>query len=192
MRDRDVRDVLRAALAAEHTNDDRTVIIEELGVCERSARIDLAVINGALAGFEIKSERDTLDRLPAQAQFYSRVFDTVTVVTHRAHLPGVRATVPFWWGITEARKVGNSIQLRPLRRARENPQVDAYSLAQLLWREEALVALEVRKAADGVRSKKREALWARLVETVPLMDLADLVRETLKTRPGWRGRAPQM
>lgn len=189
MRDRDVREALRANLRAEHASDPSTVVIEELGLCERTSRIDVAVVNGSLNGFEIKSARDTLERLPAQARVYSSIFDTVTIVSDSHHLCGVRRLVPMWWGITKARLIGGRVELDPVRKARPNPHVDPYALAQLLWRDEALAALDTRNVSDGVRTKRREAIWLRLAETLTLPELGTLVRETLKTRRGWRDRA---
>ena len=64
MRDRDVRQALLAHLAELHAGDPDTRIVEEMGVWCGTARIDVAVVNGELCGFELKSERDTLERLP--------------------------------------------------------------------------------------------------------------------------------
>ena len=61
MRDADVRLVLKHALVARYGETD-TIIVEELGLCRGSVRADIAVINGLMKGFEIKSDRDTLQR----------------------------------------------------------------------------------------------------------------------------------
>src|SRR5690606_10827842 len=60
---------LRAECAPGH------VLIEELGIENGAARVDLAVAGGLLEGFEIKSDLDTLDRLARQMHAYHRVFD---------------------------------------------------------------------------------------------------------------------
>ncbi len=65
-------------LDAQHAGDDHTRIVEEMGVWSRFVRIDIAVINGKLHGFDLMSARDTLDRLPKQAAFYNQVSDRVT------------------------------------------------------------------------------------------------------------------
>src|SRR5207237_3043084 len=152
MRDIDVRIALRAALQVLHGDDSSTKIIEELGLCERSSRIDLAVVNGSLNGYEIKSARDTLERLPGQMAVYSRVFDTVTIVTSESHADEVREIVPHWWGITLAGTANDGVELASIREASANPSVDPAALATLLWRDEALAALEARGLASGVRS----------------------------------------
>jgi hypothetical protein len=64
MRDSDVRGATKAWLSAEYACDQDTRIVEEMGVWSGSVRIDIAIINGHLSGYELKSDRDTLERLP--------------------------------------------------------------------------------------------------------------------------------
>ena len=73
MSDACIRDALKRELLYEYKDDRQTVIIEELGVQHGTSRIDLAVVNGVLHGFELKSDRDTLTRLP----LYSCILTTL-------------------------------------------------------------------------------------------------------------------
>ena len=98
MRDLDIRRALRGEIALLYQDDPDTLVVEELGLCEGDARIDVAVINGSITGYEIKSERDTLDRLPSQMHIYSRCLTYVTVVATELHLAQIHAVVPRWWG----------------------------------------------------------------------------------------------
>src|SRR5438270_1085296 len=143
MRDADVRHVLRRLLRTTYGSDANTLIVEELGLCSGSVRADMAVVNGSLKGYEIKSERDKLDRLLAQAEIYSRVFDTVTVVVADRHFKAAEALVPSWWGIDLASPLGNSdVTIEPVRDECANPDLDPSALVQLLWRNEALALLD--------------------------------------------------
>lgn len=186
MRDLDVRQVLREQLQSYFAHDPNTRIIEELGICQGSVRIDVAVANCALHGYEIKSAADTLQRLPAQADAYSRIFDHMTLVTASCHLDLTLQIIPSWWGIVRAIDIGASVQLEPLREAEPNPGGDLYSVAQLLWREEALDELERLGYAKGFKSKPREFVWKRLVEVADPGYLREQVRTRLKLRQGWR------
>ncbi|CPU03555.1 Uncharacterised protein [Mycobacteroides abscessus] len=186
MRDYDVRVALRRRLDIEHAGDDSTRVVEELGLCEE-VRIDFAVINGSLTGFELKSERDTLVRLPRQAATYNRVFDYVYLVSAQRHVDHACEVIPTWWGILIAESgCGTDLSLRTHRRARRNPSVDPSAVVQLLWRDEALAILERLGADTGVRSKPREFVWGRLIESVSLTGLRREVRNVLKARRGWR------
>jgi hypothetical protein len=191
MRDIDIRRALRVEMRAAHENDPNTLILEEMGLCQGLARVDVAVINGTVHGYEIKSEFDTLARLPGQTHTYNRVFDFVTIVTAKNHEAKISTSVPKWWGISIAVQSKGGVEIRVRRRARRNNAVDPFSIAQLLWREEALEALDRLGLADGIRSKRRDALWLRLAESVPLADLSEIVRKAVKGRPRVARESPQ-
>jgi len=188
MRDADIRQVLRQQLDRNFKNDDATFIIEELGLCRGTVRVDIAVVNGALKGYEIKSDRDTLTRLSAQAATYSRIFDTMTVVVAERHLSMAQALVPVWWGIqmAVAPDASTPLLITPIRHEIANPSVDPGSLVQLLWRDEVLVLLEQVGASSSLKSKPRRVLWEALARTVPLSKLQDMVRACLRSRSRWR------
>jgi hypothetical protein len=169
-----------------HEAEAGTLILDELGLCQGAARVDLAVINGSLHGYEIKSECDTLERLPDQRYVYGRTLDFVTIVTSAKHAPKIRESVPRWWGIWAANPSTAGIELREVRRPRPNPAVDARAVAELLWRDEALEELESRALAHGLRGKPRRELWARLAAAMPLDELCAIVRDRLKQRQQWR------
>src|SRR5436309_5269309 len=95
-----IRTALKSKLLVRHKNDSDTMIIEELGVHHVALRIDLAVVNGELHGFELKSDRDTLSRLREQAKAYASVFDRVTLVLGKRHVRRALEMIPDWWGIT--------------------------------------------------------------------------------------------
>lgn len=190
MRDIDIRRKLRVDKRL-HFGEADTRIVEELGLCQGIARVDIAVVNGSIHGYEIKSERDTLERLPAQIDIYSRALDFVTVVTAPTHIGKVRKMVPQWWGIWTAVQGEEGLQLKPSRKALKNPNVIPFALAQLLWREEALEVLDKCGLAKGVRSKPRQELWRRLASDLPLADLGNVVRDRLRQRgANWRSPAP--
>ena len=63
IRDAEVRPVLRRYLEQQELASPGTLLIEELGLCQGQARIDLATVSGVLHGYEIKSPRDRLTRV---------------------------------------------------------------------------------------------------------------------------------
>lgn len=189
MRDIDVRAALYANLAIDHADEaDETLVVDELGLCGE-VRVDVAIINGALTGFELKSARDTLRRLPNQITVYSQVLDFAELVVAENHVEAATEILPKWWGIRVAFWRGDVVEVERAREPRRNVNVDPYSLAQLLWRDEALDELSLRSADRGVRSKPRPAVWRRLTETVATEELRDVVRNRLKLRSGWRAGA---
>ena len=190
MRDIDIRRALRTEMRRVHSGEPDTLIVEELGLCQGAVRVDLAVVNGTIHGFEIKSDQDTLARLPVQSDVYSRTFDYVTLITAPAHMRKAKAIVPKWWGVWTATERDGRVSLKETRRPRPNPVADSYLLAQLLWRDETLQLLEERGLAKGVRSKPRDVLWRRLATAFSAAELGAAVREVFKCRgPGWRAPA---
>src|ERR1700761_2097597 len=89
MRDIDVRRALLTEMDRIHPDRSDTLVVEELGICQGVARVDLAVVNGTVHGYEIKSERDTLARLKAQADIYSKALEFVTIVAAPSHIAGI-------------------------------------------------------------------------------------------------------
>jgi hypothetical protein len=192
MRDIDVRTALRGQVDSHFRDEPGTIRIDELGVLNGSSRIDLAVINGSLHGYEIKSATDTLDRLPSQIEAYSSVFDTVTLVVADSHASDAIALIPQWWGVCIAMEgSAGAVELRWQRKPGRNPAVDPVSLASLLWRDE-LIAVLVARGVRGVKKKNREELHQIAAEEIPVLQLKELVRSALKTREQWRPDAKRM
>ena len=185
MHDRDVRNAILEMLDREHSGDIHTRIVEEMGIWSGTVRIDVAVINGEITGFELKSDRDTLDRLPAQANVYSRVFDRVYLVAGTRHLEKARQLVPKWWGIIAATGTTDGVRLLQTRTAKKNPGPDPYLRAQLLWKDEALSVLENYGLLKGYKSKPIRIVHERLAKELTFEDLSFCVREALKQRPQW-------
>ncbi|MCR4328283.1 MAG: sce7726 family protein [Patescibacteria group bacterium] len=141
-------------------------IFEELGVSHGRARIDMAVINGVMHGYEIKSDKDTLSRLFDQIHEYNEVFDKITLVVGQRHLLDAIHRIPEWWGIDLAKiDSGQQVVFFTIREARQNEDAQVpVSLARMLWRTQALSILEERNAADGIRSKSRSVIHEKIAE----------------------------
>ncbi len=187
MRDMDIRSALRATVLARHVRDPDTLVIDELGLERGVVRVDIAVVNGRLHGYEIKSDADTLERLPAQVTGYGRVLDRVTLVVGSRHASAAQRLVPDWWGVYVAHEaVNGQVHFRPARRERANPGLDLEAVAALLWRDEALALLQARGRARGLVSKPRRELYRALVATLAPVELRRCVRDALKSRTDWR------
>lgn len=162
------------------------MIVEELALARGKVRLDVALVNETLSGFEIKSDVDSLERLPRQLSVYGRVLDELTLVTTPKHLDRSIEQIPSWVGILVASMPSKAVRLRTVRRPRRSPNTDPYVLAQLLWRSEALSLLESQGAADGVRSKSRHIIAQKIAETIPISSLKAAAADTLRTRSNWR------
>jgi hypothetical protein len=191
MRDSDLRAALLRRLARRHSSDAGALILQELGLRHGAARIDVAVVNGILHGYELKSDSDSLERLARQALVYGSVLDRVTLVVGRRHVEEAVGMVPAWWGVQVA-EMGprGGVLFSSVRRARNNPSQDIVAVAKLLWREEALELLQQLGAAKGFRSKPRAAIYTRLAEVVDPDQIRSRVRDRLRGRTDWRSGGP--
>lgn len=131
---------LRRALithVSKNISNGRASIVPELALRVGPARADLVLLDDDIKAFEIKSDFDSLDRLPAQIQSYSRVFDEVTLISGPIHLYKASTMIPEWWGLMLGfRSLSGQVELATVRPPSKNPTPDNYALAQLLWREE--------------------------------------------------------
>ena len=187
MNDSRLRAALKRIVLARHLNDPETFVVEELGLRHGAARIDIAVINGAIHGFELKSDCDTLKRLPDQMAVFNSVLDRMTIVVGTRHLDQTMHVVPRWWGVKTA-IVGprGGISFSDVRRPANNPSPDAVAIAKLFWRQEALDLVNELGAATGIRSKPRRVIYNRLAEVMELEALRARVRQQLRSRTDWR------
>ena len=189
--DADIRPPLRTRLRAAYLRDVDTVVLEELGLCRGQVRVDLAVVNGILHGYEIKSDRDSLRRLAGQVGLYGKVLDRATLVVGRSHLDEAMDLVPEWWEVLLIRPTPKGVQFKTVRRGRKNSGRDPRALVELLWLDHAIALLDQRDAARGVRSKPRRVVWDRVCECFDVDEIAAAVRSHLKARAVIPAPVPQ-
>jgi hypothetical protein len=181
-----VREALRDHLMASIAGAEDTV--DEFWVPGSNERADIAVIGRRMDGFEIKTERDTLKRLPRQVSAYGRLFDRCTAVVAERHRADAEEILPDWWGLTTLHMNG-AVNFTVVRRPRTNPEIDPSTLVRLLWRDEAMHAL-VELGVELDRRASRGSLWAELLRMTSLPQLKSVVRGALLSRNPERARMP--
>ncbi|MGE5944075.1 MAG: sce7726 family protein [Flavobacteriales bacterium] len=185
MRDLEIREILRDTILQKFIADLDSKIVDELNIPITNSRIDIAVLNGHLHGFEIKSSRDTLNRLPHQIEGYAKVFDYLTVVTEYKHSDKVLKILPDWVGLKICVEEPNGIKLVTIRKSYFNRNKEGFFLAKLLWRDEVELILNNLE----ISYRKKDTLWRLcelLGESLPIAKLSLIVRETLKMRKDWK------
>ncbi len=187
VRDKDVRRALRRWVKNEFLNDPDTLFIEELGLRHGSARVDFAAINGALHGYEIKSETDRLTRLPNQVKIYGTVMDSMTLVVCDKYLEPAQKIVPDWWGILVAKRKSKTVSIQNVRYRSENSNVEPMAVAELLWRSEVIDELDKLGIPERELRGSKPVLYAKLIERLQINELKRIARKCLKRRKNWRG-----
>lgn len=192
MRDPEIRLAAKASLLAQALQDSDAMVIDELGLKHGAGRIDIALINGELHGYELKSDQDTLQRLPRQIPIYGSVLDRVSLITTSSHIALAEALVPHWWEIILAEPSDSCIRFRVVRLGSCNENVVAQDVVKLLWRDEALTVLRELGAVDGMKSKPRKLIYKRICELADIHSIRFQVRKALKARTSWRSAEPSL
>lgn len=88
--------ITQKILLGQHSLRTASMLSEaRVGIC----KADVVVLNGTATAYEIKSERDSLARLPNQLAAYGEVFAAVNVVTSPSHVMHVLRLAPEWVGV---------------------------------------------------------------------------------------------
>ncbi len=191
MNDLQIRTSFHKKCLRKHHFDSSTIVVDELGLRHGKCRADIAIINGHLIGYEIKSDVDSLRRLDGQIASYNAVFDRVFVIVAERHLNEAIAMLPEWWGIisvTEGQR--GAVNFKTVRRPKRNTCVDNYAVAQLLWRNEAREILENLGIHGKQLREKRANLYIRIVSRLDSSELRATIREYLMKRINWRHPSP--
>ena len=176
----------RKRLRRQHAQRD-TLVIDELGLNHGKCRADIAVINGHLIGYEIKSNNDSLRRLKNQIESYNAVFDKISIVVGDHYIKSIQSHIPAWWGvIVSVRGPKGAVNFDTIRRAQTNKSIDSISIAQLLWRNEAEEILRQKKLSPKILRQPRDVLYEQLANLLTTNKLRKIVRDCLRKRRNWR------
>ena len=187
--DADIRKILFNSFLKEkdYIEGPDTIVINELDVCAGASRVDIAVINGKIHGYEIKSKQDNLERLPSQIESYNSIFDTMTIVTYKSHLNKIKTIVPRWWGIKYIDDKNGNIILKNVRKAKENSNIIIQNVAMLLWKDEMIDLLSNFSDVNAsFRDRTRYDLSYMIQQYVDSNTVKNYVRNTLKSRENWK------
>lgn len=172
-------------LRKNYDYDSTTEIILEHKLCRPSARIDVAVINGKLCGYEIKSDLDSLSRLMFQMPAYEHQFEELTLVTTELHLTNARKLIPKRWGIILAEASNNdTIWFHNLRKPKPRKRLDIKSLMFTLTVKELRLIThwtETGSASNTTKSDLVESLLSTDFET-----LSSHLKTCLKKRASYK------
>jgi len=174
---------------SRQNDDGETLIASQRDICWREGRIDVIVVNGSLSGFEIKSGRDSLRRLPRQVDLFGRVLDYATLVCHERHTGHATDLLPDWWGLIVATAHSAGVEFDILRPPEPNPMVHPYELARMLHVDELIAELAIVRRLKGISTLRQADLAWLLADLTRPDEMRLLVRKRLRQRPSWRAAA---
>lgn len=185
MNDPQIRNILYPYLEKENAKYEDTIIVDELEVSSGLSRIDIAVINGVIHGYEIKSEVDKLSRLSSQIEYYNKSLEKITIAVNPYHLKKTIEIIPNWWGVIVIDNTLSTPKIKNYRKAKTNNLVESESVLQILWRDE-IVNILTKYHISWKKSSNKKELRRILSANMPIKEICKEVRQALKLRKNWR------
>lgn len=145
-------------------------------------KADVVILNGTSTVYEIKSERDRLDRLQDQISAYRKVFAKVNVITGENHVKEVLASVPSDVGILI---LTDRYQISPVREPTEDTgRVVSEAIFDSLQRDESRRIMESLGVSvpEVPNTQLHQAMRERFSKLEPHQAHAGMVRVLRETR----------
>ena len=159
---------------------DDAVLINEMVYANWSRRADLAVANGHLHAFEIKSDFDSLRRLEGQIAIYLERFDKLTVVVAPKYLSSVLEMTPPQVAVWCALEEESGVRIKVVRAGRKQRVENRDVLIDYLLRDELYCFLSTH--GIQVRRSDSRSHLVSLARMEPLSKLRAYVLHALKER----------
>jgi len=155
-------------------------IIEELPVHRGNAIADVVTVHGEAHCYEIKGERDNINRLKVQGEFYNKSFNRITLVTTEKKLDEALAKAPVFWGVLIAFYHDGLIKFKYSRKAKINSMYDKELALTTLWRGE-LTQIDMNNQLDINKKVDKRVLAQKISEKINKAQtnksIADLLAE---------------
>jgi len=183
----DIRMALRQWVHNKFELKHDDILINELGFSNKdplstvdySFRADLALANGRLVGFEIKSQKDNLKRWLSQMTAYTNVFDEIWLCSHGKHLYQALEMTEKHIGVLA---VDDSGSITVIRYAEKNTKSNFYDLSGLLWKDELLDYALLNNVSEIKSRMTKNEIRDILSKYSNLMQLKPYVLQKLKER----------
>lgn len=178
--DADVRSIVLSELNEKYANNSDTRIVNELGIANGNSRIDIAVINGILHGYELKSESDSLKRLSRQASYYDKIFERMTLVIDKKFLVQAKEIVPKWWGISVVN--ADYSKTISVRKGRKIKTKDYPTLLNLLWKQELTGLLDYLEYPKKCKKFRKDDIYEIVLQDKRKDTIKKYIYSVLKKR----------
>ena len=175
--DPEMREVLFAYLDAKHS---KIRIFDEKDI-GRSRADFLAVTDGLITGYEIKSDLDSYARLKSQVRNYNKFCDICYAVVGKSHQKGILKHIPEFWGIIVITVENGFSDIFELRLPDLNPKINIDSKLSILWKKE-LQNIAKKNGLPKYSAKNKRYLMRMLREIIPQSQLMKAMTDELFER----------
>lgn len=164
-------------------HNEPTAYLQEFEIANTGTRADLVVANGILHGYEVKSDIDSLTRLPKQIDGYNAVFDKVTLVVGTRHLYHAIRVIPDWWGIdVVVSETNKKVCISTLRESENNPDPNIAKILGLLSKLELLELSKTYLQSLSLSGKSKREIISILIDKFDHCLIKNYVRNKIKMR----------
>lgn len=121
---------IRQALLKEFSKNTELEIYQEFVLPSSKARADIVTVGEIFTGYEIKSDKDSLQRLSTQIPEYDIYLEKNYIVVGEKYSSKIKEYILKYWGIivvSESKKRGaanNQLKIKTIRKAKKNPLWD--------------------------------------------------------------------
>ena len=131
-------------------------ILEELYVHRGNAIADVVTVHSEAHCYEIKGDKDKIDRLARQGNYYNKVFRKITLVTTERKLQEALKKAPSFWGIIVASEMEGIVRFKYIRKISTNPLFDKELALATLWKNELSNLNKELKLDIPIKTNKRD------------------------------------
>jgi hypothetical protein len=175
--DPQMREALFTYLDAKHS---KIRIIDEKEIGKSRADF-MAVTDGMIIGYEIKSDLDTYARLKTQVRDYNKYFDVCYAVVGESHQKGIIKRIPEFWGVLVISVEDGQTKVYEMRPADLNPKDITANKLSLLWKKE-IQNIAVKNGLPKYSNKNKKYLLRMLQEMIPPKQLMQAFTDELFER----------
>jgi hypothetical protein len=144
-----------------------------------NCKADVVILNGTSTVYEIKSERDNLDRLERQIEAYKKMFARVNIITAEGHVSSILGKVSADIGVLV---LSDRFRISTVREAKESLElIDPKCILDSLQRHEAIKILQIlgRRVPDVPNTRMYAALREEFVR-ISAVDAHKCMLQVLK------------
>lgn len=163
--------------------NDTLGVVQELEVARGRVRADVVRLSNCdIHAYEIKSDLDTLRRLPRQIRYYNEVFSTVTLVVGIDHVVEALYIIPDWWGVIVAELNDTKLQLSPIRQEQRNTHTNYEVISDLLRKHELVKILSAYGVSGNRHNMSKQKLIQETQQEISKESLVEQLTSTLLAR----------
>lgn len=188
MRDADIRPSLASVISSKMASQQHLFVPEVDIRWSIPARADALLVERRISGFEIKSDRDSLSRLPRQVAAYNEVVERAYLVVGERHRERATALVPDWWHIWLAVPHADTVRIRQVRRGHLNPSVSPLAVTSFLTRSQLVTELS-HLGKRNLSSTSADALRLMLAGHLSPAATMRVARRSMLERSDWRQKS---